>query len=270
MPPKANIFEFDDYRSFLEIRIKESPRGFKSKVSSAMRCQGTYFIRVLKGEAQLSDDQAFRATEFLQLSANEAEYFLDLVRYAKASDPKLLKYLKGILQKRSTEMREISKRVTAVAINASLETQIEYYSNWRPSVLHLATSCPQLRTDQDLSDRFDLDHVEVKKIMNFLVEAGLVRLVDGKYIFSGVSLHLPKGSAMQKVFQRERRSLITRSLEKPDEGALHFSSVFATSAAYQEKICSELLELIEKTHRELVHTESEDLCLLAIDFTTVV
>ena len=270
MSAKQNVFQFEDYRSYLKSVIQGAPRGFKTKLSSAMGCQGIYLIRALKGEAQLSEDQAFKAAEFLKLSPKEAEFLLDLVRLSKASDPKFSRYLKNSLQKRSAEMREVSKRVAAKDLSASLETRVEYYSSWRPSILHLATSCPHLATDQALSDRFALELVEVKKLMNFLIEAGLVQIVKGRYSFLGGSIHLPKGSPMQRVFQRELRSLVARTFDRQRDNSLHHSVVFATSAVHQEEIRSTLLNLIEKTHTDLQQTKSEDLYVLAIDFSSVV
>lgn len=266
---KTDLFRFQDYRLFLRDVIKASPRGFQAKLASAMGCQAIYLIRSLKGEAQLTEEQGYRAAQFLDLTEIETEYFLDILRLAKASDPDLVVYLRKRLIEKTEAAREISQRVKGKVLVSSLEAQIEYYSSWKPSILHLATSCAHLQTDAALAERFSLDLNEVREIMGFLKDSGLVTVKNGKYQFSGASIHLPKGSSLHKVFQRGRRDLVIHALGEPQKESLHFSSAFATSKRHCDEIRSALLSLIERIHRELPRTESEDLQILAMDFCKV-
>ncbi len=270
MSRNFTVFDFADYRSFLKHQIHESERGFQTKLAKTMGCQAIYLSRSLKGDAQLTEEQGFRAAKFLELSKGEMEYFLDLVRLGRASDPDLVVYLNLRLKTKAEEFREVAKRVSGEALAISLESKVEYYTSWKYSTLHLATSCSGLQTDKALAQRFSLEIDEVNKIMQFLIDAGLVSKENDKYKFAGSSLHLSKASPLHKVFQRERRNLTARALEKSQNDSLHFSSAFATSRLHCLTIRESLLAIIEKTHLELASTQPEDLQIMTIDFCAVV
>jgi len=267
---KVNIFEYLDYRTYLKECIKTQSRGFQSQLATAMKCQATYLIRVLKEEAQITDDQAFRACRFLNLTQKELDHFLELVRFDRASDPELKKHYQRNIDISVKANNEIKNRVPGSAIETNLKTQVEYYSSWQPSVLQLATSCPHLQTETELAQRFSLDITQVRSILEFLHESGLVALKDGRYEHTGKSIHLPKQHPLHKPFQRLRREMVFRSLDKPVEDNLHFSSGFATSKKHVKKLREEFLNLIEATHRDLAETASEEIFILVVDlFKTV-
>lgn len=240
----------------------------QAQLAKAMQCQATYLIRVLKGTANLTEDQAYRCGRFLQLTNQELDYFLDLVRMDRAADLEVKKYFQENLEKKSRATREVKSRVDATSIEASLSSQIQYYSSWTPSVLHLATSCPHLQTVEALSRKFLLSEEKVREILSFLNENGLVHHeVGGGFTHNGKSLHLAKGSPLHTSFQKVRREIVLRHLgEKGTETDLHFSSAFATSKQHLSNLKGELLKLIETSHKDLGNTVSEEIALLVVDF----
>ena len=89
------IFEYTDYKAFLESWIASRPqggRGIKSKMAQAMRCQLAYLSQVLNGPAHLSLEQAEALNGILDHSHEEGDFFLLLLQRARAGTPGLRKH----------------------------------------------------------------------------------------------------------------------------------------------------------------------------------
>lgn len=233
-----------------------------------MKIQATYLIRIVQGSANISDDQAFRCGRFLQLNIQDFDYFLDLVRMDRAADIEVKRYFLEEIKQKSQALRKVKNRIKASPIEVTLSSQIQYYSSWEPSVLHVATSCSKLQTVQSLAQVFHLSEQRVCQILSFLLELGLVTQ-DGKDLFeiNSTSLHLAKNEPLHLVFQKVRREIVTRRLgDRSTEVDFNFSSIFATSKEHMGKLRRDLLHLIEASHSDLATTESEEVALLVIDF----
>lgn len=261
----VSIFEYLDYRSFLMARLKAEPRGAQSRLAKAMSCQATYLIRALKGQAQLTEDQAFRGGAFFHLGSHEMEQFLDLVRLDRCADLQLKAHYQKKLRERKTAASEIKNRVTGKSLEATLATQLEYFSDWQNSLVHLATSCAHLQTEEQLAVRFSLSPEKVREILRFLVAHELVTVEGKKHRHSGTAIHLPKGSPLHRSFQKMRREMVTRSLERVKDSDLHFSSAFGTSRKHFGELREALMKVIEGFHQDLAKTESEEIMVMAID-----
>lgn len=261
-----SLFDYQSYKSYLSDLLAAGPRGLQTQLAAAISCQPTYLIRVLRDKPHLTEDQGFRAARFLKLSSYEFEYFLNLVRFGRASDEGLRQYYASILKSRASSAQQVKNRIRAEDVETSLQSQVTYYSSWQPSIIHLATSCPHLQTARELAQRFLLDIEKVREILEFLRENGLVKFETGKYQHAGKSIHLPKGSPLHRPFQRVRRERIYQSLERDSEDDLHFSSAFATSRKHIRDLRATFLKMIEESHRDLEKTKSEELMLFALDF----
>lgn len=263
-----NIFNHLDFRNYLKTLLKTSARGTQSKLAKSMNCQATYLIQILNHKSKMTDEQAYRCARFLKFNNHELDYFMDLVRKDRASDVQVVKYFEEKLKMKSKEMSLIKNRVEGSTIESSINTQLEYFSKWEPSIIHLATSCNDLQTADEISKRFRLNEQQVLEILEFLHKNNLVtRSSSGKYIHNGKSLHLAKDSPIHSVFQKTRRELSLQKLsESRSENDLRFSSAFATSIKHQAQFRNELLDLIDRFHKDLANTESEKVSMLAIDF----
>ena len=84
---KKALFEYSDYKLYLSDKIDGMPkhgRGERSKLAEALRCHLAYVSQVLKGEAQLSLEQADIINQYFDHSPDEADFFLLLVQAARA------------------------------------------------------------------------------------------------------------------------------------------------------------------------------------------
>ena len=269
MTSKAlNIFEHLNFRSYLRERLGAGPRGMQARLAKAVNCQATHVIRVLKDEARFTEDQAFRAAGFLSLKEREFEYFLDLVRLDRLSDPDAKKYLRSVIDTKAKAAQMVKNRVKGSLFDGSVEAQIRYFSSIQPSLIHTATDCPMLQIPIEISKRLCIELSEVREILAFLEEQGLVVAAsNGRYVHTGKMLHLPKGSPLQPLFQKLRRHMILNKLDGPQkDGDLHFSMTFATSKPHLRRLRQELLRFIEQMTTDISVEKSEELAMLAFDF----
>jgi uncharacterized protein (TIGR02147 family) len=256
-----SVFEFLSYRSFLKNSLSVAGRGTQTRLANAMKCQPTYLIRVLKGTANLTEDQAYRCGRFLQLNGLELEYFLELIRMERSTQPDTKKYFLQQMEKKKNKPEGMS-------FGEDLPSQLFYYSGWQPSVLHLATSCPQFGTAQALASHFQIPEKKVFEIINFLLKRGLiVEGPPGVYKCQESPIHLEKCSPLHFSFQKTQREMALRSLEETPkkENNIHYSDIFATSKSHYIQLRRELLKQIEKTKQDQVTDRSEEIALFVID-----
>ncbi len=264
---KVNLFKYLDYREYLRDVLKNGPRGMQTRMATAAQCQATYLIRVTKEAAHLTDDQAYRVARFLSFASNETEYFLNLLRYARATDKDLKRYYRSLLESHARTLKtDVLQRMEWMSEQDSASVQIGMFSTWQPSTIHLATACPQYRTARSIAKVLQIDLEQVKKILQFLEENGFVTRAGDEYTHTGQSLRMPRNSPLYPAIQRSRRELAIRYLDRQAEDNLHFSSVFATTQEHLKEIQEEFSTLIERTHRKMANLESEEVALIVLDF----
>jgi uncharacterized protein (TIGR02147 family) len=267
---KVSIFKYLDYRTYLREVIKRGPRGFQSKMASAAECQATYLIRVMKESAHLTDDQAFRISRFLNHPANETDYFLNLLRFERATDRELKRYYRSQLESHARERnQDVLSRLEWLEEQNKAQVQIGMFSSWQPSTIHLVTACPQLRTARAIAKQLDLELEYVKRTLEFLEANGFVTRDGDEYTHSGQSLRIPRESPLFLTIQHSRRELALRYLDKQQENNLHFSSVFATTRDHLKEIQEEFSALIERAARKTADMDSEEVGMIVLDFFQV-
>jgi hypothetical protein len=262
-----NVYDYLELGSYLSDKLKFGPRGLQARLARAASCQAIHLINVIRGNAHLSEDQAFKIGSSLGLNEPEIEYLLDLTRLDRASAPETKLFLRKSLSSKVQEQTDLRKRVSGKAMSATVEDQSYYFCTPLVSLIHLATSCKKLQTSESISRWLKLEKNEVDAILSFLEEKKLVNGANGKFEYSGNGIHLSKQSPLHLIFQKIRREFVIRQIEKKRnmEIDVNFSSAFATSQAHLAKIKLGLLTYIDEMHKELKSTDSEDLAVLVID-----
>lgn len=264
----VNVFEFQNYGEFLKALVKNrEARGLtQSELAKAMGCQAAYLSQVLKDKAELTEDHGIRLCHFLEFSGTEIEYFLVILRLARAASPSLRTYLENI-RIHLLELRgELEGRISSVKKKEVNEATIYYCSSWIPAVLHSATSCEAYQTSSSLSQRFHLEKSTVEFHLQLLEKFKFVRFEKGKWIFQGGSIHFPKASPIDQSFQINRRlhALNSISQRKPDH--IHFATILPIDAITAKELREQLLSLIETVLRKSSRAPSEEIYSMNLDF----
>lgn len=268
-PPQA--FEFSDYRKYLQSLSSfwRQNGGRQTEFAKAMRCQPAYLSQVLKEKAHLTEDQVLLLAEFLALKGDDTEYFLNLLRLAKAATPSLKNYLENTRLALLERLRELDGRLASKKERVDPSLLPYYSSDWLPAAIHIATSCKDLQDVESIAKRFMVAESMVKKHLEKLQQFGLVVKRKDKWIYKNGSLHISKDSLYDNIFQVSRRLLALDSLKKRTERDVHYSVTYATDASTQQKLKKKIINFIESLHQEVEPSPAHDVYSMTIDLFRV-
>lgn len=265
-----NVYEYKDYRDFLSKLIKESPqRGFQASLAKAAGCQASHLSQVLKQKVHLTEDQAIGIADYIELSAMETEYFILLIRLAKAATIRLQRFLEKLIEESQGEQLALSQRVDAKSIVSSSAEVGMYTSSWIPSAVHLLTSSPSHQTVEKIASRLNLSTIKVKETLLLLVKMGFVENQNDQWKYSNGAIHLPKNSPWNSSFQNSRRHLAIKSISENKQDSFHFSSVFTIDESDRDELKKLLGSYIEKSHKIISNSGTADLCCMCLDFFSI-
>jgi len=247
----TNIFEYTDYKAFLEAALKSSTakRGLQSAMSRHLGCQASYLYQVLKGKAELTEDQAFKTTTFFKFNELERDYFLCLVRFSKATSPELRKFLSSEIEKKSAQYADLKNRVNAPHAPVDDAFWDYYFATTLPSSIHILTSSENYQTVKALAQKLCVSEEEVLNHLNRLEEKKLVRHADKKWQYAHSSIHFANDSKFNQQLQSGRRVQALSTLEKV--GATqntHFSTLFTLDKESHKKLQDLIAKFVENAH----------------------
>lgn len=208
-----SIFDYLDYRDLLKEAFEErkaaSPLYSYRMMAEALGQDTSNIFRILQKDAHLPARCQSRAIEYLNLTGRSAEYFVQLIAYAREKN-----------QKARHEILEKALALRDVANRQLGENELAYFRDWWivavRSLLevvdghaHPATIAERLRPK--------ISEAEVKKALDMLLELGLVKKASsGRIVLSDAHLNAGGEKKTQAVrhFQRQILSLASESLER--------------------------------------------------------
>jgi uncharacterized protein (TIGR02147 family) len=267
----GSLFAVTEYRKFLRAWIDspEQGRGVLTRMAQALGCQNSHLSRLIREEVHLTPDQAFDACHFMSLSEPETRYFLKLVEYERAANPRYRARLKDELEALRREQEDLSKRYRQETVGQA-ESQMTYYSSWFWSALHVLADIPAYRTARAMAARLGMDETHVRHCLETLARFGLVERARGDtWMTSPESIHLPKNSPMISVHHGNWRSRAVADSQNPANNGLHYTIVQAVSEEDYARIKQLFLTTLDK-YREIADASpSKDLVCLTCDFFKV-
>ncbi len=83
-----------EFRRLIQDKIQENETvsAYKTKLAKAAKCQLSYLLQVLKGQARLSLDQAYDLCLFWELTPEEIDLYMTINCLDKAKTPGLRTY----------------------------------------------------------------------------------------------------------------------------------------------------------------------------------
>lgn len=264
----TSVFEYRNYKTYLEAVLKSesSQRGIQSAMARYLGCQAAYLYQVLKGKAELTEDQAFKTTLFLKFNEEEREYFFCLVRYAKASSLELRRFLEKEVERKIQNHKDLKNRVDAPRPHEDNEFWDYYFSSIIPSSVHMLTSSKKYQNIKNLAQKLFLSEEEILFHLHRLHERKLVHF-DGKiWTYANSSIHFPKDSKFNHQMQKSRRiqclSVLNQSLQ--DEN-VHFSSLFTLDGESLEKLRSLIGDFVQNAHGIIHQGGMDEMYILNLD-----
>lgn len=263
------LLSFSDYKAYLNAYIASQPKrgyGLRSRMAEAAGCKVAYIAQVLRGNAQLSLEQAEGVNGLLGHSEGESDFFLLLVQYARAGTEKLRRRLRA--QMKTLRDREANLKLRFRARSELSETEVvEFFSRWSISAVHIASTIPRLQTREALAKALDVEPSLVADALEFLIGKGLIKEKQGRLEPGPTKLFVGKDSPILKSHHANWRQKAVQALdrERVDEN-VHFTAVYSLSGADAARIRESLIREIEAVRKVVGPSPEEELHALTLDF----
>lgn len=262
------VFEFKDYKVFLNLWLKEHPKGGRGqirKMADHLRVSTTLLSQVLKGDKHFSLETAAEITDYIGLNDKESEYFLLLVEHQRAGGFKLRQILKKKLEREQQAGAQLQNRLQKDR-QLNDEEKMQFYSSWMYSGIRLLSALPQMNTAQDIGERLNIPLGLVNQVIQFLLEKNLCVLNNNKLTYGSYRTHIGKDSPFVVKHHQNWRVKGFHSMELRRDEDLFFTQPMALSIEAAEKIRLMLPGMIEQIHAISGPSESEVVRCINIDW----
>jgi uncharacterized protein (TIGR02147 family) len=262
----VQIFDFNDYREYLRAWIEAQPgRGTSGRLAEAMGISPSMMSLTMKGEKNLSAEQATELVEFLTLNDLEADYFFLLLELGKAGSHKLTQRLQKKQKSLLLQARKISSRVRK-DIELSDEQKSIFYSSWLYTGLRNLSACPGTQDLHKMSAHLNIPYEVLQPILEFLVENGLCKLEKGQITYGPQHTHLASDAPYVNQQHRNWRSKAQQQMDLRRENDLFYTCPMSLSEEGYEQIRKMLPSFIQQVLKIVGPSESEIVACFNIDF----
>lgn len=267
---KKNVFDYKDYKSYLETFIKSQPkagRGVRMALAHHISCPVSHISQILNGKSHLSLEQAESVNEFLGHTQEEAQFFFLLVHLSRAGTVALKKRLNQQIQQ-VLEKRLILKERLGVKQSLSKEDQLVFYSSWVYGAIHVMLTIPEFQSKESIGKYLGLSLKRTAEILDFLKSVGLaVQKENGRFDIGTSRIHLGSDSPFISKLHTNWRMKAIQSLENENANDdLHYSSAISISNADIQIIKSHLIKCIEEIKLIIRDSPAEGAHSFNIDF----
>jgi uncharacterized protein (TIGR02147 family) len=261
------IWEFVSYRTYLIAKLgpEGSRSGSRKELAAAIEVHTTHVSQVLKGKADLSQEQAEAINSFFGHTEEEGEYFLLLLLKDRAGTPKLQARYQARIQKMRDERLNISRRLN-VDTAISEKDRERFYSSAVYGAAHVLCSIPQYRTVDKLTDVLQLPKTRVAEIVEFLLRLGVLKTEKDQLLPGPRHVHLGNESEMILKHHINWRMHAISNLQFLDRDDLHYSACLTISHEGAFQVKEAILETLKKTVTIVGQAEVETGYVLNFDF----
>jgi uncharacterized protein (TIGR02147 family) len=262
-----SIFEEVNYKEALKKLIDNytgEKRGLQTRLAEAIGCQQAYISRVLSDKAEFNQEQALAISHFFDLDQLEKKYFFLLVNYNRAGTDELKKYYKLQIEEIISQKMTLSSRINkGVTINDQIRSV--YYSDWIYVAVHMLTSISEYQTVHAITSKLNCSQERLLKVLEFLIESGLVKKEKNAYKHISGNLHLENDSPFIKNHHSNWRLKAIEDVGHGDSKSLHYSSVVSCSEKDFQKIQDLMISTIKKIREIVKDSKDEKIFCYSLD-----
>ena len=251
---KPNIFEYDNYRTFLKNlyeALKESQASFSFRYfSKKAGFRSPNFLKlVMEGKRNVSPSSIEKFSQALDLNKEETIFFRNLVLLNQAST----------VEERKFYAEQLIRSRFYRKINPLKQAQYDYYSNWYFIPIRELVGTPGFREDPDWVAHQLIPPItapEAKKALEELEQLELIRRENGKLIQTNtfVSTGDEVASASVAQFHKEMMQKGAESIDRFPAPEREISSI---TVGVSDKAAQQMKDLIQRFRRELLTVASQ-------------
>lgn len=261
------LFEFDDYRKYINAYMKGLPRrghGEVNKLAAFLNVNSTLVSQVLNYKKDFTLEQSMKLSDYFHFNQLEADYFLSLVQIERAGTVKLKDFFKGKAKEALVKSQEIKNRISSHQVLDDKD-KIIFYSSWIYSATRLYCSLGDGKTKEEISTKFSLTAEKTTEVLDFLVRTGLCHNENHIFKIGTQKTHLEQGSPfLSKHYLNWKLKGIER-IDNLQKEELMFSAPFSVSRADFLRLKDQMLEFIKILYETASKSDPEDLACINID-----
>jgi uncharacterized protein (TIGR02147 family) len=262
-----SIYDFTDYREFSKTWIdsQEGSRGLRGRLAEAMGISSTMMSLMMKGEKNLSLEQAAEAAEFFGLNERETDYFFLLVEFGKAGTHKLQVKLRRQIREAQTQAKKISNRIPKDA-DLTDEVKAVFYSSWIYSAIRILSAVDGFNDVGSIAKRLQISPQAAANAIDFLLENHLCKKVNGKLTYGVARTHVASDSPFVNKHAQNWRLRGFQVMDHHNEDHLFYTKTMAVSAEAAEQIRRLLPAWVEEIDRISGPSDSEKVYCFNLDW----
>lgn len=263
-----NIFEFSDYRSYLNdwLTAAKSQKTFNlSRLAEVASVHPTFLSHILAGTKHLSLEQATLLSEHFGHTKLEQDYFIILINLDRAGNEPLRKYW---LEKKSQIEFQKNKLGQRFEKHRELtqEQRAEFYSSWIYVAVWVATAVENKQSISQIAERFKISREQAETVLMFLAEAGMCVEKEGYFSMNESHVHVPNESFFVTKHHMNWRMKAIQKMDTRAESELFFTAPMSIAKKdfllIREKVTRMIKEIVDTAK----DSQAEDVVCLNIDF----
>lgn len=268
---KKTIWNFDNYRAFLENYLKELPKshGVLKAWAEHLKVHSTLVSQVMMGKRDFTEEQALELTDFIGVGSLEKDYFLELLRIERAGTSKLKKYHQAKVKELSAKALKLSERIDAQRKLTEQESSI-FYSSWIYTAIRLSCSIGEGLTIDEIAQKLQIPRAQVVSAIEFLRDTGFVNQNGAKFEIGTQYTHLGKESPF---LSRHHSNWRVKALQKIDhltDQELMYTAPFSISEKDFAVLREQMVGVIQDFLKTVKSSEGETVACFNLDLFKVV
>ena len=263
-----SLFEIQDYKSWIKLRIKSLPHGGRGEISRMAQHLGvhvTLVSQILKGDKDFTIEQGYSLTEYFALNDLEAEFFVVLIQFNRAGTHGLRKFFEKRMGELIQKSQDLKKRLPFDR-QLSTEESATFYSDWRFSAVRVFTSLEDGKTFEEIQKHFHLSIQQAHRIVDFLVSTGLCEKKNNFYHVGSQQTHVAFGSPFLKSHLSNWRNKAVESSDGLKIEELMYSSCLSLSRKDFALIKERLAEVVKSVQLAVKETDPQELVIFNLDW----
>jgi uncharacterized protein (TIGR02147 family) len=263
-----SLYNHTDYKRYVNEWIENLPKkGFGEfrRMSHALGVSTTMISQVFRGDKHLSLELACDLCDHLGLDDDDTEYFLLLVDAARAGSHKLQKRLERQIKARQERAKKLENRVKN-ATELSSEAKAIFYSSWIYSGVRILTDLKEYNDAGSIAERLQLPRPQVQKVLDFLIQNGLVVAEKGRLQPGATRTHVGSSNHLVAKHHQNWRLLSMTKMIHSDEDSFHYTGPMTLSHEVALQIRTQLPEIVEGIVKQVIPSPGETVRCLNIDW----
>lgn len=260
-----NIFDYFCYKEFIQ---SINHRGLYKKLSEELAVNSTLISQIFKGPKELTLEQAYKLSSYLELNSLEGDYFLLLVQKNRAGTADLKNYFEKkleVLRYKSTQVKnnvDIKDEITN-------EQKAIYYSHWCYQAVRLLASITEFQELEKIKAFLKLSDHKLDQIVSFLIESKLCKLEDGKLVQENKHTFIPSGSLYVGNHHLNWRQKTLERRDQLDDPELMFTAPLTLAHTDTELVRDMILQFLKELKHIIDQSPGQELYCLNIDWVKI-